>query len=119
MELLRFPTSTVWGIARRVRTRAVPRQVANFLLVDGLATYRSLVNMLNNEFTSSYDSARCVARMFNATTNTAFSYDNTESVQCKVNYIKQYGLGGGYVWAVKDDDPSGDLTKALANDLNP
>jgi chitinase len=57
--------------------------------------------------------------MFNATTNTAFSYDNAQSVQCKVNYIKQYGLGGGYVWAVKDDDPNGDLTKDLAADLNP
>lgn len=96
-----------------------PAAGCDFLLVDGLATYRSIVNMLNNGFTSSYDSTRCVARMFNATTNTAFSYDNAESVQCKVNYIKQYGLGGGYVWAVKDDDPSGDLTKALANDLNP
>jgi chitinase len=40
-------------------------------------------------------------------------------VQCKVNYIKSFGLGGGYVWAVKDDDPNGDLTKAIANDLNP
>jgi chitinase len=36
-----------------------------------------------------------------------------------VNYIKQYGLGGGYVWAVKDDTPNGDLTKALGTDLNP
>ena len=96
-----------------------PAAGCDFLLVDGLATYRSIVNMLNNGFTSSYDSTRCVARMFNATTNTAFSYDNAQSVQCKVNYIKQYGLGGGYVWAVKDDDPSGDLTKALASDLNP
>jgi chitinase len=96
-----------------------PAAGCDFLLVDGLATYRSLVNMLNNGFTSSYDSARCAARMFNATTNTAFSYDNAQSVQCKVNYIKQYGLGGGYVWAVKDDDPNGDLTKAIANDLNP
>ena len=96
-----------------------PAAGCDFLLVDGLATYRSIVNMLNNGFTSSYDATRCVARMFNATTNTAFSYDNAQSVQCKVNYIKQYGLGGGYVWAVKDDDPNGDLTKALANDLNP
>jgi chitinase len=96
-----------------------PAAGCDFLLVDGLATYRSLVNMLNNGFTPSYDSARCAARMFNPTTNTAFSYDNAQSVQCKVNYIKQYGLGGGYVWAVKDDDPNGDLTKAIANDLNP
>jgi chitinase len=96
-----------------------PAAGCDFLLVDGLATYRSLVNMLNNGFTPSYDSARCVARMFNPTTLTAFSYDNAQSVQCKVNYIKQNGLGGGYVWAVKDDDPNGDLTKAIANDLNP
>jgi chitinase len=96
-----------------------PAAGCDFLLVDGLATYRSIVNLLNNGFTPSYDATRCAARMFNATTSTTFSYDNAQSVQCKVNYIKQYGLGGGYVWAVKDDDPNGDLTKALATDLNP
>ena len=84
-----------------------------------MATYRSLVNLLNNGFTSSYDPARCSARMFNVTTNTAYTYDNAQSVACKVNYIKQNGLGGGYVWAVKDDDPNGGLTKAIANGLNP
>ena len=60
--------------------------------------------------------------MFNASTapfsSWAFSYDDANSVACKVNYIKQYGLGGGYVWALKDDDPSGDLTKTLSSDLN-
>jgi chitinase len=96
-----------------------PAAGCDFLLVDGLATYRSIVNMLNNGFTSSYDSARCAARMFDSTTDTAYSYDNATSVQCKVNYIKQFGLGGGYVWALKDDDPNGDLTKAIAGDLNP
>jgi hypothetical protein len=45
--------------------------------------------------------------------------DNAESVQCKVNYIKANGLGGGYVWALKDDDTSATLTKALGTDLNP
>jgi chitinase len=96
-----------------------PTTGCDVLLTDGLATYGTLVNLLNNGYTSSYDATRCVARMFNPTTSSAFSYDNAESVQCKVNYIKQNGLGGGYVWAVKDDDPSGDLTKAIANDLNP
>src|ERR1700722_20376477 len=96
-----------------------PTAGCDVLLTDGLATYGTLVNLLNNGYTSSYDATRCVARMFDPTTSSAFSYDNAESVQCKVNYIKQNGLGGGYVWAVKDDDPSGDLTKAIANDLNP
>jgi chitinase len=96
-----------------------PAAGCDFLLTSGMATYRSIANLLNNGFTSSYDSTRCAARMFNVTTNTAYSYDNAQSVQCKVNYIKQFGLGGGYVWALKDDTPNGDLTKALATDLNP
>jgi chitinase len=96
-----------------------PAAGCDVLLTDGLATYGTVVNLLNNGFTSSYDATRCVARMFDATTSTTFSYDNAESVQCKVNYIKQYGLGGGYVWALKDDDPNGDLTKSIAGDLNP
>ena len=96
-----------------------PAAGCDFLLVDGLATYRSIVNLLNNGFTASYDATRCSTRMFNSTTGYAFSYDNAQSVQCKVNYIKSFGLGGGYVWALKDDDPNGDLTKTLATDLNP
>jgi chitinase len=96
-----------------------PAAGCDVLLTDGLATYGTLVNLLNNGFTSSYDSTRCSARMFNPTTQTAFSYDNAQSVACKASYIKTNGLGGGYVWALKDDDPNGDLTKAIAAALNP
>src|SRR5580692_7620450 len=96
-----------------------PTAGCDLLLTDGLATYGTIVNLLNNGFTPTYDSTRCAARMFNATTSTAFSYDNATSVQCKVNFIKSQGFGGGYVWALKDDDPNSDLTKAIANALNP
>ncbi len=96
-----------------------PAAGCDFLLTDGLATYGTIVNLLNNGFTATYDSTRCAARMFDSTTSTAFSYDNAESVQCKVNFIKSNGFAGGYVWALKDDDPNGDLTKAIAGDLNP
>jgi chitinase len=96
-----------------------PAAGCDFLLTDGLATYQTIENLVNNGFTASYDSTRCVARMYNPTNATAFSYDNAESVQCKVNYIKANGLGGGYVWALKDDDTSATLTKALGTDINP
>jgi chitinase len=96
-----------------------PAAGCDVLLTDGLATYGTIVNLLNNGFSPSYDSTRCAARMFNSTSDTAFSYDNAQSVQCKVNFIMSNGFGGGYVWALKDDDPNGDLTKALAADLNP
>jgi chitinase len=96
-----------------------PAAGCDFLLTDGLATYRTLVNLLNHGFTASYDATRCAAHMYNPTTATTFSYDNAESVQCKVNYIKTNGLGGGYVWALKDGDSSGDLTMDIAAALNP
>ncbi|MGA6984033.1 MAG: glycosyl hydrolase family 18 protein [Candidatus Sulfotelmatobacter sp.] len=96
-----------------------PAAGCDVLLTDGLATYGTIVNLLSNGFTPSYDSTRCAARMFNSTTSTVFSYDNATSVQCKVNFIKSMGFGGGYVWALKDDDSNSDLTKAIANDLNP
>ena len=81
------------GLCPTGNNQSSPAAGCDFLLVDGLATYRTVVNLLNNGFTPSYDATRCAARMFNATTNTAYSYDNAQSVQCKVNYIKQYGLG--------------------------
>jgi chitinase len=96
-----------------------PAAGCDYLLTDGLATYGTIVNLLNNGFTPTYDSTRCAARMFNSTKSTAFSYDNATSVQCKVNFIKSMGFGGGYVWALKDDDSNSDLTKAIAGDLNP
>jgi chitinase len=96
-----------------------PAAGCDVLLTDGLATYGTIVNLLSNGFTPSYDSTRCAARMFNSTTSTVFSYDNATSVQCKVNFIKSQGFGGGYVWALKDDDSNSDLTKAIAGDLNP
>jgi chitinase len=96
-----------------------PAAGCDLLLTDGLATYGTIVNLLSHGFTTSYDSTRCAARMFNSTTSTVFSYDNAESVQCKVNFIKSSGFAGGYVWAIKDDDANGDLTKAIAGDLNP
>jgi chitinase len=107
------------GLCPTGENQGGPTAGCDYLLTDGLATYGTVVNLLSHGFTPTYDATRCAARMFNATTSTAFSYDNATSVQCKVNFIKSMGFGGGYVWALKDDDPNGDLTKAIANDLNP
>jgi chitinase len=113
------PNANGVGLCPTGQSQGGPAAGCDYLLVNGLATYGTIVNLLNNGFTSSYDATRCSTRMFNVTTKTAYSYDDAQSVQCKVNYIKAHGLGGGYVWALKDDDPNGDLTKALGTDLNP
>ena len=70
-----------------------PTTGCDFLLVDGLATYGTIVNLLNNGFTSSYDSTRCAARMFNSTTS-----HRIQLRQCYVGAMQgelhqEYGLG--------------------------
>jgi chitinase len=87
-----------------------------------LATYGTIKNLLNNEYTACYDSTRIATSAFNPTTQTVFSYDYATSIAAKVTCIKSHGLGGGYIWAVKgkdDDYANGTLMKALAQGLNP
>jgi len=84
-----------------------------------LATYGTIKNLLGNGYTACYDSTRVATSAFNPTTQTVFSYDDATSIAAKVTYIKSHGLGGGYIWAVKDDDASGTLTKAIGTGLNP
>jgi chitinase len=96
-----------------------PTAGCDFLLTDGMATYRTIENLLGaGGYTVTYDSTRIDVNAFNPTTVTAWSYDNPTSIAAKVAYIKANGLGGAYVWAVKDDDTNGSLTKALGNGLN-
>jgi chitinase len=117
------PLTNGTGLCSTGNNQGSPAAGCDPLLTDGMASYGTLTNMMSHGFTVSHDSTRCATRMFNASTapfsDWAFSFDDPTSVQCKVNYIKQYGLGGGYVWALKDDDSSGDLTKAIGSDLNP
>ena len=96
-----------------------PTTGCDFLLTDGMATYRTVENLISaGGYTVSYDSTRIDVNMFNPTTDTVWSFDNPTSIAAKIAYIKANGLGGAYVWAVKDDDTNGSLTKALGNGLN-
>jgi chitinase len=117
-ELAPVPNVNGVGNCSSGNNQTSPVAGCDYLLTNGMATYRTLENLLNNGFTASYDSTRVDANMFNSSTATAWSYDNPTSIAAKVAYIKANGLGGAYVWAVKDDDSSGSLTKALGNGLN-
>jgi chitinase len=117
-ELAPVPNVNGVGNCSSGNNQTSPVAGCDYLLTNGMATYRTLENLLNNGFTASYDSTRVDANMFNSSTATAWSYDNPTSIAAKVAYIKANGLGGAYVWAVKDDDTSGSLTKALGNGLN-
>ena len=109
-------TSTNCGMYQTATSLAT---IANDpLATSGMATYRSIESALSaGGYTVCYDSTRVDVNAFNSSTSTVWNYDNPTSIAAKVAYIKANGLGGTYVWAVKDDDASGSLTTALGNGL--
>jgi chitinase len=87
-------------------------------LTAGFLTYSTIENLINkNGYSGWFDSERIGATLYNPTTGTFYTYDNPASVAAKTAYIKKNRLGGAYVWALKDDDAEGSLTKAIASGL--
>lgn len=113
------PNANGAGLCSTGNNQSSPAAGCDVMLTNGLATYGTIKNLLNNGYTACYDSNRIATSAFNSTTQTVFSYDDATSIAAKATYIKSHGLGGGYVWAVKDDDANGTLVKALAAGLNP
>lgn len=88
------------------------------VLTAGYLTYSTIENLIGMPgYTTWYDSARVEATLYNAGTETFYSYDNPASVTAKIAYIKKNKLGGAYVWALNDDDDRGSLTKTIAAGL--
>jgi len=118
-EVSPVPNANGVGLCSTGNNQSSPAAGCDVLLTSGLATYGTIKNMLSNGYSACYDSTRVATSAYNPTTQTVFSYDDPTSIAAKVTYIKSHGLGGGYVWAVKDDDSNGSLVKALASGLNP
>ncbi len=113
------PNANGVGLCSTGNNQSSPAAGCDTMLTNGLATYGTIRNLLNNGYTACYDSTRGATSAYNPTTQTGYSYDDAASIAAKATYITAHGLGGGYVWAVKDDDANGTLIKTLAGDLNP
>jgi len=87
------------------------------LLTSGLATYGTLVNLQANGYSVYFDPIRVAASLYDPTSGTFYTYDNPRTAVAKMLYIDLRvpgGLGGAYVWALKDDDANGDMVKTMA-----
>lgn len=90
------------------------------LATDGVATYATLANAPANGYTRTYDLRRIAVSLYNPTTETFYTYDDPSTAALKMLYIKlkvRGGLGGAYVWAVKDDDANGTMVKTMAREI--
>ncbi len=90
------------------------------LLTPGLATYGTLVNLESNGYSLYYDPLRVAISLYDAGPGTFYTFDNPTTAFLKMLYVDfkvPGGLGGAYVWAVKDDDANGTMVKTMAEGL--
>lgn len=84
------------------------------LLTPGNATYATLSTVTANGYTRYYDPERVAVWLYNASTETFYTYDDPITAMLKMIYVDARELGGAYVWAAKDDDASGTMIKTMA-----
>jgi chitinase len=92
----------------------------DLLLTPGTATYGSLAALSAHGYSTWFDAQRLAVSLYDPTTETFYTYDNPDTAFLKMLYVdvKAGGLGGAYVWAVKDDDANGTMVKTMAKGLN-
>lgn len=95
-------------------TGPAPFDPADFLQTPGVETYLTLSTATSAGYKSYFDRRRLAVWLYNSATQTFWSYDDATTVQLKTIYINRAGLGGAFVWALKDDDASATLIKTMA-----
>jgi len=102
--------------ASQGRDKPVPG--CDMILTPGFLADATIKQLIANPAWSAwYDPTRVGATVYNQGTKTFYSYDNPTSLAAKTAYIRAHKLGGGYVWAVNDDDADATLIKVIAAGL--
>jgi chitinase len=100
------------------QSQEAPKPGCDTLLTPGYLTDATIKQLIKSkDYAVWYDEARVGATLYNPSTGTFYSYDNPTSLATKTAYIRKHKLGGGYVWAVNDDDADATLIKVIAAGL--
>ena len=92
----------------------------DLLLTPGIATYATLANLTANGYSRTFDPQRIAVSLYDPASETFYTYDDPARALLKMVYIDLKvpgGLGGAYVWALKDDDANGTMVKTMAKAL--
>src|SRR5580704_17383653 len=99
-------------------TGPAPFPAADYLQTPGVITYLTLTGLTG--YTRFFDDRRLAVWLYDPNTQTFWSYDDPVTVWLKTAYVRTRvlgGLGGAFVWALKDDDANGTIVKAMAAGL--
>jgi chitinase len=100
-------------------TGPAPFPAADYLQTPGVITYLTLTGLTG--YTRHFDYRRIAEWLYDPKTQTFWSYDDPVTVWLKTAYVRtrvRGGLGGAFVWALKDDDSNGTIVKNMAAGLN-
>jgi chitinase len=90
------------------------------LLTPGLSTYSTLSTLTSNGYSNYFDPRRVAISLYSPGSGTFYTYDDPATAFLKMIYVNlkvPAGLGGAYVWALKDDDANGTMVKTMAAGL--
>jgi chitinase len=99
-------------------TGAAPSPAGDTLATDGVATFLSL--KAQSGFSRHFDQISLSQWIYDATTETFWTFDDPQTIAIKMFYVQRRvpgGLGGAFLWAFKDDDANGTLAKTMARGL--
>jgi chitinase len=100
-------------------TGPAPSPAGDTLATDGVATFRTLEQLVGNGYTPHRDYFAYADWLYSPSAQIFWSYDDTGTVTYKMAYAKLRagGLGGAFGWALKDDDSNATLVKTMARGL--
>ena len=98
-------------------TGAAPSPTGDTLETAGVATYRTLESFTASGVALHHDFLSFADWLYDPSTETFWSFDDVPTVAVKMDYARFRGLGGAFQWAIKDDDASATLLKAMAKGL--
>ena len=100
-------------------TVLAPFPPTDYLQTPGEITYRTLTGLTG--YKRYFDSRRIAVWIYDPNTQTFWTYDDPVTVWLKTAYVRTRvpgGLGGAFVWALKDDDANGTIVKTMAAGLH-
>jgi chitinase len=105
------------GLYQSATALATPPS-SDYLQTPGVATYLTISSLTG--YTRHFDYKRIAVWLYDPSSGTFWTYDDPTTVWLKMGYINLRapgGLGGAFVWALKDDDTNGTIVKTIAAGL--
>jgi chitinase len=90
------------------------------LLTPGVATYATLNQLTGHGYILNFDARRIAVTLYDPSATTFYTFENPFTAFLKMLYVRSKvsgGLGGVFVWALKDDDADGTMVKTMSHGL--